>query len=349
MATNVIPKLNRSWILVQTKTFTRWANTYLNHEGDEPIRDLIADIPDGKIISRLLQVLTGKSIDLPNLIDRKSVNGEDEEIFLAYQQKIENSDAILGFLSQTQKIPLPAISAQDIVEQNAHMVLGLMWTLVVFFQLARCISITQASPRSVLLSWVNDRISTYEVPPPRNFLLDWKSGRVLASLLDSMQPGIFPPEEWKKKDSSALVAMALQIADSKLTIPKLLDPEDIVFSPEELSLMTYVSMFRDYEMWQESGDADLVTFQEFREGKKVVRKGDAYFSEIRFVLDKNSAVFIHKHPQVKSSQGQAKLEVKDDHLEVIFHNPPSECAFSLVVGDNQVRGSAASYRINSAN
>lgn len=56
----------------------------------------------------------------------------------------------------------------------------------------------------------------------------------------------------------------MDIAQSEFNIPKIMDPQDMVSLPDELSIMTYVSYFRDYAVMKEQLQAEELKLEEER-------------------------------------------------------------------------------------
>ena len=83
--------------------------------------DLFADLSDGRILIRLLELLSGDKIP--------SVGRGKLRI-----NKIENVGKALAFLQQ-KKVNLENIGAEDIVDCNQRLILGLVWTVILRFQI----------------------------------------------------------------------------------------------------------------------------------------------------------------------------------------------------------------------
>jgi hypothetical protein len=69
-------------------------------------------------------------------------------------------------------------------------------------------------------------------------------------LTEALNPGTFPPgglNDLKGKSPLDNATKGENLAESDLGIPQILAPEDMVAAIDELSCMTYISYFRDYE------------------------------------------------------------------------------------------------------
>lgn len=158
--------------------------------------------------------------------------------------KIENVNFSLKFIAENG-IKLVGIGAEDIVDQKLKLILGLIWTLILRYKIAKSkekeISILQIN--NALLEWVQRKIPQHNV---QNFTSDWQSGLAIYDLVNAVEPGTLPD---KPESKNALVncTRAFDAACLQLEIPKLLDPQDMVEFPDKNSNMTYISYYRDYD------------------------------------------------------------------------------------------------------
>ncbi|XP_037076961.1 alpha-actinin-4-like [Pollicipes pollicipes] len=106
---------------IQKKTFTKWVNKHLK-KCNRSVRDLFFDLRDGKSLLGLLEVLSGERLP--------SQKGQ-----LRFHQ-IQNVQVALDFL-RYRKIKLVNIRAEDIVDGNPKLTLGLIWTIILHFQVSR--------------------------------------------------------------------------------------------------------------------------------------------------------------------------------------------------------------------
>lgn len=126
----------------------------------------------------------------------------------------------------------------DIVNGNIKLILGLIWSLIVRYQIGR----SKFPPRKLMLAWLQAALPKCKI---NNLTTDWNSGVNLSALLDYCQPGLFP--HWNSLDPNQSVrncTNAMNIAQREFGIPKVLEPEYLA-SPwlDELSGMTYLSYF----------------------------------------------------------------------------------------------------------
>lgn len=77
-----------------------------------------------------------------------------------------------------------------------------------------------------------------------NFNRSWTDGRAFLGLVNALEPGTFDLEQRTPEMALENMAAAFDTALDKFHIPKVLDPEDTVSDPDDLSVMTYVSYYR---------------------------------------------------------------------------------------------------------
>jgi len=94
-----------------------------------------------------------------------------------------------------------ATDSGDIVDGNLKLLLGLMWTLILHYSVSLTSSTpnpdddqdqdkrkksSKLSPKQQLLLWINKHVEDRRV---KNFTSDWKDGKTLAALVNSLAPG----------------------------------------------------------------------------------------------------------------------------------------------------------------
>jgi len=218
---------DRSWIDVQKKTFTRWSNNFLMHRKMK-INELETDLQNGLLLINLLEIISSKEI-----------GGKYNKQPKMKPQLLENTSLALKFV-QKEGIKLVGIGPEDITDGNLKLILGLIWTLILRFQIQR----GGFEGKAELLEWVRKMVAPYG-ERPNNFNLDWKNGKVLSALTDSLSPGVFPQNTWTGK-ALPDIEHAQDTAEKEYSIPKLIDAIDINECPDELAMMTYISFFRDW-------------------------------------------------------------------------------------------------------
>jgi filamin len=198
------------------------------------IEDLQLDLSDGLLLINLLEVISSKSLGRHNKAPKLRA------------QKLENTGQCLTFL-KNEGIKLVGIGPEDITDQNLKLILGLIWTIILRYQIQK-ISGAGGSAKNDLLEWVRRKIPECNV---NDFTNSWAAGRAICHLTDALKPGTFPPgfqDDIKRRSPIDNATKGEALAESDLGIPQILAPEDMVAAADELSTMTYISYFRDYDM-----------------------------------------------------------------------------------------------------
>lgn len=230
MVLPLMPADNEDWIRVQVKTFTRWANRYLS-ERMLKINDLRTDFGDGILLINLMEIISGKDLG-------KYVKSPKMKL-----QKLGNIDIALTFLRQ--HVRLENIGPSDIEQGNLKLILATMWCIILRFQVSA--DGGGGSPKMALLEWVNKRIAPYKrdnIDQVDNFTTSWSDGRALSALVDSLSPGVIDIKNLSTPLRNCDNAIA--VASKEFDIPLIIDGSDIVSTPDEHSMMTYISFFRDW-------------------------------------------------------------------------------------------------------
>jgi len=222
---------------VQKKTFCKWVNSHLARVGCK-IQDLYVDLRDGKMLIKLLEVLSGER--LPNPTKGKM-----------RIHCLENVDKSLTFLNE-QRVHLENMGAHDIVDGNPRLILGLIWTIILRFQI-QDITIEQAdtseikSAKDALLLWCQMKTAGYPNVNVRNFTTSWKDGLAFNALIHKHRPDLLEYNKLVKANPVHNLNNAFNVADEKLGLAPLLEAEDVnVDYPDEKSIITYVVTYYHY-------------------------------------------------------------------------------------------------------
>jgi len=228
------------WKKIQQNTFTRWCNEHLRNV-NLYIYNLETDLCDGLKLLALLQVLSHKKIRRFN--KKPSFR----------PQKIENIAIALKFI-EDEKIKLVNIDASDILKGNLKLILGLIWTLILKYQISLPMmddddeEAANITPKQALMGWVKSKLPPEM--PVKNFTTAWNDGIAIASLVESTAPGLFPDwDDLKPENALANATDAMQRAEDWLGVPQVITPEEITNpNVDELSVMTYVSYFPEAKL-----------------------------------------------------------------------------------------------------
>jgi hypothetical protein len=156
-------------------------------------------------------------------------------------QKFENVNKSLDFV-KGRGIQMTNIGAEDIVDGNRKIILGLIWTLILRFTISD-INEEGLSAKEGLLLWCQRKTACYPEVDVRDFSGSWNDGLAFCALLDIHRPDLIDFDSLDKNDHRGNMQLAFDIATNEIGIPDLLDVEDVcdVPKPDERSLMTYIA------------------------------------------------------------------------------------------------------------
>lgn len=134
------------------------------------------------------------------------------------------------------------IGAEDVVDGNRKIILGLIWTLILRFTISD-INEEGMTAKEGLLLWCQRKTACYEGVEVRDFSSSWNDGLAFCALLDIHRPDLIDFDTLDKSDHRGNMQLAFDIASKEIGIPDLLDVEDVVDvpKPDERSLMTYIA------------------------------------------------------------------------------------------------------------
>ncbi|KAI9679087.1 MAG: hypothetical protein M1829_001757 [Trizodia sp. TS-e1964] len=218
----------QQWVTVQQKTFTKWLNTKIKARG-LAILDLVKDLSDGVVLIHLLETLGNESLGRYAAKPKLRV------------QRFENANKSLDFI-KSRGIQMTNIGAEDIVDGNKKIILGLIWTLILRFTISD-INEEGMTAKEGLLLWCQRKTACYDEVDVRDFSSSWNDGLAFCALLDIHRPDLIDYDSLDKSDHRGNIQLAFEIASKEIGIPDLLDVEDVcdVAKPDERSLMTYMA------------------------------------------------------------------------------------------------------------
>ncbi|XP_031304094.2 spectrin beta chain, non-erythrocytic 2 isoform X1 [Camelus dromedarius] len=222
---------------VQKKTFTKWVNSHLARVTCR-VGDLYSDLRDGRNLLRLLEVLSGETLPKPTK-GRMRIHC------------LENVDKALQFLKE-QKVHLENMGSHDIVDGNHRLTLGLVWTIILRFQIQDISVETEdnkekKSAKDALLLWCQMKTAGYPNVNVHNFTTSWRDGLAFNAIVHKHRPDLLDFESLKKCNAHYNLQNAFNLAEKELGLTKLLDPEDVnVDQPDEKSIITYVATYYHY-------------------------------------------------------------------------------------------------------
>ncbi|CAB1447009.1 unnamed protein product [Pleuronectes platessa] len=297
--TNVMQKLQDEQEAVQKRTFTKWINSHLAKRVPPlVVIDLFEDIKDGVKLLALLEVLSGNKLPCEQGKKIKRIHW------------VANIGTALNFLEGRKSayrgspIKLVNINSTDIVDGRPSIVLGLVWTIILYFQIEELTSSLvalqasstssldsstssndtssppvkrrppppQGGARKALLRWVQQTATKRLGLEVKDFGPSWRTGLAFFAVINSLRPNLVDMERVSRRPNCENLQEAFLLAETELGIPQLLDPEDVdVDKPDEKSIMTYVAQFLKHPPDQQQGDAYSLPDEE-REQRKSLRE-----------------------------------------------------------------------------
>nr|XP_054596601.1 plectin isoform X41 [Nothobranchius furzeri] len=218
---------------VQKKTFTKWVNKHLI-KAQRHVTDLYEDLRDGHNLISLLEVLSGET--LPREKGRMRFH------------KLQNVQIALDFLKHRQ-VKLVNIRNDDIADGNPKLTLGLIWTIILHFQISDIQVNGQSedmTAKEKLLLWSQRMTDGYQGIRCDNFTSSWRDGKLFNAVIHKHYPRLIDMGKVYRQTNLENLEQAFGVAERDLGVTRLLDPEDVdVPHPDEKSIITYVSSLYD--------------------------------------------------------------------------------------------------------
>ncbi|XP_075219795.1 dystonin-like protein short stop isoform X24 [Lycorma delicatula] len=217
---------------IQKKTFTKWVNKHLK-KANRHVNDLFIDLQDGLNLISLLEVLSGEH--LPRERGKMRFH------------MLQNVQMALDFL-RFKKIKLVNIRAEDIVDGNPKLTLGLIWTIILHFQISDIVvgQEPNVSAKDALLRWARRSTAKYPGVRVNDFTASWRDGLAFNALIHRNRPDLI---DWRNIRSRAVrerLETAFHVAEREYGVTRLLDPEDVdTHEIDEKSIITYISSLYD--------------------------------------------------------------------------------------------------------
>uniref|UniRef100_G3TAJ4 Calponin-homology (CH) domain-containing protein n=1 Tax=Loxodonta africana TaxID=9785 RepID=G3TAJ4_LOXAF len=235
-----IRKLQAQHTRMQEKTFTNWINNIFQHgRVGIKIQSLYTELGDGTHLLRLLELISGEALPPPN-------RGRLRVHFL------ENNSRALAFL-RAKSVPIPLIGPENIVDGDRTLILGLIWVIILRFQISHIsldreefgASAALLSAKEALLIWCQRKTASYCNVSITDFSCSWRDGLGFNALIHAHpRPDLIDYSSLLPERPLHNLHLAFHVAEQELGIARLLDPEDVAaLQPDERSIMTYVSLY----------------------------------------------------------------------------------------------------------
>ncbi|KAL3311636.1 Spectrin beta chain, non-erythrocytic 1, partial [Cichlidogyrus casuarinus] len=187
------------------------------------VKDIFQDLRDGVILTILIEILSGKSLPRPTRSPLR--------IHL-----LENVAMVLDHLMCEEGVHLENIGPQDIVDGNRRLTLGLIWSIILHFEIGS-VTVDQpsapgghfTSAKAALLLWCQLKTADYAQVRVTNFTSSWLNGLAFCALLHKHRPDLIDYQ------SMVLFAgpiqrleLAFTQAELHLGIPRLVDSRELI-------------------------------------------------------------------------------------------------------------------------
>uniref|UniRef100_A0A8C4T652 Actinin, alpha 2b n=1 Tax=Erpetoichthys calabaricus TaxID=27687 RepID=A0A8C4T652_ERPCA len=287
--------LDPAWEKQQRKTFTAWCNSHLRKAGTQ-IENIEEDFRNGLKLMLLLEVISGERLPKP---DRGKMRFH----------KIANVNKALDFIA-SKGVKLVSIGAEEIVDGNVKMTLGMIWTIILRFAI-QDISVEGKNYAVIFIQFKT---------------IIWKDGLAFCALIHRHRPDLIDYSKLNKDDPLGNLNLALEIAEKHLDIPKMLDAEDIVNTPkpDERAIMTYVSCF--YHAFAGAEQAETAANRICKvlgvnqENEKLMEEYERLASQLLEWIRRTIPWLENRTPEKTMVSMQQKLEDFRDYRRM--HKPP---------------------------
>ncbi|KAG0207572.1 Spectrin beta chain, non-erythrocytic 5 [Mortierella sp. GBA30] len=272
---DMVRQFNASQIDTQKTAFLRWVNVQLaTTTAYGPMTAIEKDLRDGKRLIGLIEVVSKEPLkpERGNMRIHQMANVSKALSFLEKRTNeplgsIGNEDIVDGnvkltlgliwiviYRFQIQGIANTMTEFYPSLTEDMHNMDGddIHSTIVKGKKKG---SSQQVDAKQALLRWVRFQLEDYAdvIPPILDFHRSWRTGIAFAALIHRHDPTFLPDfysavlraphetiDQWR-----ATLTMAFETAFEKMSLPRLLDPEDLVDVevPDERSIMTYVSEY----------------------------------------------------------------------------------------------------------
>ncbi|XP_025706545.1 alpha-actinin-2 isoform X1 [Callorhinus ursinus] len=302
--------LDPAWEKQQRKTFTAWCNSHLRKAGTQ-IENIEEDFRNGLKLMLLLEVISGERLPKP---DRGKMRFH----------KIANVNKALDYIA-SKGVKLVSIGAEEIVDGNVKMTLGMIWTIILRFAI-QDISVEETSAKEGLLLWCQRKTAPYRNVNIQNFHTSWKDGLGLCALIHRHRPDLIDYSKLNKDDPIGNINLAMEIAEKHLDIPKMLDAEDIVNTPkpDERAIMTYVSCFyhafAGAEQAETAANRICKVLAVNQENERLMEEYERLASELLEWIRRTIPWLENRTPEKTMQAMQQKLEDFRDYRRK--HKPP---------------------------
>jgi len=168
-------------------------------------------------------------------------------------QKIENAAIALKFVTQDLNIRLVSIGAEDIIDGDIKLILGLLWSSFRKLAMGNIDGRDESTgnkPEDDLLNWIREMTEGYEGVNIVNFKQSFNDGLAWAALINRFDNEYLDYDALDRGNPEGTLNKVFDTAEQKLGIPKLFNAKDLTDGsvPDERSMIIYSTLF--YHAWK---------------------------------------------------------------------------------------------------
>lgn len=244
-----VPEHLPGWERMQYKSFRKWSQ-YILSQRNQTVKKLETDFEDGHRLYNLLELLSQQKIG-------KRISRAKMRIHC-----INNLRVSFEFMRK-ERIRLENLGVEDIADGNLKLIMGLIWTLILKYQIGSISSAkgkggdgqggrAAGSARHWLLDWLKC-IAHYRDVNITNLTTSFQDGMAFNALAHLYNNDVVNYDALDKKNKLQNLQNAFQVLQDEYGVPKLLDAADMAGSeePDEKSIITYLGLciaaFEKYE------------------------------------------------------------------------------------------------------
>ena len=292
--------MNDMWQRQQKKTFTAWVNSHLRKAGLH-VDEVTTDLCDGKLLLKLLEIISEETLPRPEKGKMKI-------------HKIQNIRNAFDFI-KAKGVKLVSIGPEEINDGNEKMILGMLWTLILRFEI-QDISLDAMSAKDALLLWCQRKTEPYDNVNITNFHMSWKDGLAFNALIHRHRPELIKYDSLEKENARENFETAFTTADKQLDIPPMLDIDDMIdcVKPDERSVMTQVAAY--YKAFASSNKSETAArkiatvLETNREHERLIEEYEEMSSQLLGWIEAKVAEFGTRDPVQGVDTCQQMLEQK---------------------------------------
>lgn len=203
------------WQTVQRRAFTAWMNQHLIKRG-VALEDLVRDLDTGVLLHLFLELFLDKDLKL------KLTTAPKLRI-----QSIDNLNQVLTYIHRNI-VPLVNASAEDFVDHNAKIVLGVIHQLYLNLMIKSIVGPDGKTAEEALLLWVREKTKDYDSVNIDGYRTGFNSGRAFLALVDAYvdDKSVFDFDKIATENAQSNLEVAFTSADDLMGVPRILEPTD---------------------------------------------------------------------------------------------------------------------------